>query len=416
MEAIPTRARLASDTQADRESRAEILRVIGMLPVPGANLAQVAGDLSSESEITPWGLAKATAGAMMPVRGGPGKINMMGEASKVSPEVLKRIQEALARKVPAKLAYQAENALPMIRPEVPNKVTDAWVPVMPRYPQVNERIRRDFLDMRAFPDEINSGEHIKTTWGALYGDEPSQIALLKKHYPEMLDREVRLKATDPAGSGVSKKDYTEVDTFSENPMDRRGLQAIAAHEGTHDIARIAELAPGYNEEAAKIDLNRQLVRAGDSIDLLRATSYGKEADLLDSVIQNKLSIAPGLEKFPDPYGKASGEVKALARALAWQKRLIENTDDPFYKLYRAYHGEQAARGAQMYASGRTPEFTTPLAKQILKQGALEHSNYPIKLQQLFELKRAGFFDPNLQPYELPMSFDPRAYTFQQATK
>jgi hypothetical protein len=415
MAAIPSRARLASDTQADRESRAEILRVLGMLPVPGSEIVQVAGDLAAESETTPLGVAKAVAGAMMPVRGGPGKINMMGEASKVAPETLKRIQEALARKVPAKLVYQSENALPMLRPETPKQVTDAWVPIMPRYPTLNKKILTNFRDMRDYPDEMSPDEYIKTTWGALYGDDPANVAMLKKHYPDVLDQEVRLRATDPMGSGQSTREFSEIDAFVIDPRSPRSLQAIAAHEGTHDIARSADLAPGYNQRATRGDINRQLQEASERAEMLRALGQERDADLLDGVIQNKLTLEPGLTKLSGDFAHAPGDVKALARALAWQKRLME-MDDPFYKLYRAYHGEQAAKGAQQYASGDIPHFTTPLSKQILTQGTLERPYYPIQLQQLFELKKAGFFDPALQPYEMPMSFDPRAYKFQQATK
>jgi hypothetical protein len=346
---------------------------------------------------------------MMPVRGGPGKINVMGEASVVNPDVLLRIKKAIARGLPVKEAYQQENALPMIRVGS-NKVEDAWVPVMGRRPSLNPEFENNWRTIRGdYALEDISNEPIKTTYGKIY--EPYELETLAKYYPNLLNKRVDVRADDFSGTGSGGVERpTEVNAFLSTGRD--SLKGVLAHEGTHDLARLYDLPRGYNSDATKRDLR---VLRGTAENYLKEPTVSPENKaLLHMGLLTPDKIPPGLEAFHPNMEDTGKTYRDIARALAWQARLQQQLKDPDYKLYRAYHGEQAAEGAHAYAVGETPDFTTPLSKQVVRPRVLSESTYPARLQLLYELKKAGLFDPLAQPFELPPHW--RVQDYQQATK
>lgn len=398
MAPVGSRARLASDTQAERESRMDVLHALGMLPVPGAQALYAAGDLAGEAETTPLGVAKAAAGAIMPVKSGPGKINVMGEASRVAPDVLRRIQHALASGKSAKEAYQSENALPLVH-AINQPVQDAWIPVMPANASLTSTKLAEFRRMRADPDAR------ELTMGGRFGElfRPQDLETIGKHYPELLDTKVVLQATDPGGSGsFNPRRGIEVDAFSV--FGPQGVVPILGHEGTHAIQSMRGLPPGYSDTAVVKDYARLLHRA----ELAGETGTSADKQAINEALSTALSLPPGTEALPSPYKEASPEVQNLIRALAWWERAEKQTGGLKIseKLYRAYHGEQAAEGSRQWLSGQTPHFTTPLAKQIFTPEAIAKPHYSTRLQHLYNLKERGFFDPTERPYELPPQFLP----------
>lgn len=409
MAAIPSRARLASDTQADRESRAEILRVLGMLPVPGSDLAQVAGDLVAESETTPLGVAKAVAGAMMPVRGGPGKINVMGEASKVNPDVLMRIKKSLARGLSAKEAYQQENALPLAR-SYTKGVEDAWVPLLPPRPLPSPEYFNKYIAARAenLRNLTKPGDTPESIFASKFGSiwQPKDVELMAKHYPELMEvptyTTVDMARTKGAGAAsiYPGDKLPSIELAGSSLHGGEGILPIAAHEGTHALQFIEGLPKGFSPEAVAKEKNR-LVHLLELNTANSKNPWDKRA--ADSFFSGMVSLPPGEGPLPGSFGKASPETQSIIRALASIERGTSalGAKELDYRMYKAFHGEQAAEGARQFTSGQPVAFTTPLSKQVFSPYSLSNTQYGARLQRLYELKKAGLFDPLASPYELP---------------
>jgi DNA-binding transcriptional regulator YiaG len=272
------------------------------------------------------------------------------------------------------------------------------------------RLKPDFVqahgDMRAQQiQEPDTDFVMHTKFGEIF--QPQELDQLSKHYPKVLDKELHIRAKDPGGSGVApQNDPMQIDSFST--YGTRGIAPLAAHEGTHEAAWKYGLPQGYNPDA--VDLSIGVLRE-KLFEKLVSTDLHERA-LAKAVIDGKIKIQPGVDTIPKGY-KVSDEMKNLVRAYAWSERIAPVDGDPdavdyYFKLYKAFHGEQGAEGARMHAAGQTPKFTTPLAKQVFDRHGLQTPGYANDLQKLFEMRKTKLFDPQAEGYALPGGLAPAA--------
>lgn len=347
-------------------------------------------------------------------RGAPSKINAMGRASKVAPDVWNRIQSAIARGVRSEDAFKQENAAPYInKPQ--DGITDAWVHLLPQGAAYEPNFVARFEAMKNAP-----GDRANHSFTIPYREVFTKAALQQLEnspYKGLLDVPVTFKHLGDNRNGEINLTSNKITIDTGDLSGPRSVKSLLAHEGAHwtQAKEGVQSGEGSYGPADALDANHLPLDQRNDMMRKAETFIGTapmDNFLVSNVLQDKVKLQPGTHMPYPGYqnGRASDEAIMMAQAVAWYKRLLADPTqgvpaEPnqlphnLYKLYRAAHGEQNAEIARQYQAGETTGYTTPLSKQLFNLDELRSGQYPRRLQELYDLKLKGW-DPKADPYTL----------------